>query len=339
MRAVAKLAGVSSATVSRVVNGSPIVREKTAERVRRVIKDLNFIPNPVATTLKYGRSNTYGIIIPDLTNPFYSEFLLDFEEVLLEKGQELLLANTQSSERKLVSSIRRMIMRQVDGVVLMVSEFDSRSIEPLLHRNIPVVAIDRGRAQEGSGDVAIDFEDGYRQVIAHLKGLGHSRIGFIGGNAGIRTSQVRLDAFRKAVSGAGLTFDPSFVRYGDYSVAGGEAAMRSLLEQTRIPTAVAAVNDLAAFGVLSALYAKGKRVPGDMSVVGFDGILLSNAMHPGLTTVHVRGRELAQACMRALDHSKVNIAHRGLLLSVGCSIQIRRSTATPPISRGRRGSK
>jgi LacI family transcriptional regulator len=128
MRTVALRAGVSSATVSRVINSSSAVREETAQHVRRVIEDLKFIPNPIGTTLKYGRSSTFGLIVPDLTNPFYPEFILNFEEALVENDQELLLATTQSNELKLISSVRRMLMRRVDGVVLMASEYDTRSV-------------------------------------------------------------------------------------------------------------------------------------------------------------------------------------------------------------------
>jgi len=180
MRTIALRAGVSSATVSRVINGSPAVKEETAQRVRRILDKLHFIPNPIATTLKYGRSNTYGLIVPDLTNPFLSEFILNFEAVLVENDHELLLATTQSSEPKLISSVRRMLMRRVDGVVLMASEYDTRSVEPLFEHNIPIVTTDRRRVQEGAGDVAIDFEGGYRQAVLHLRELGHRRIGFIG---------------------------------------------------------------------------------------------------------------------------------------------------------------
>src|ERR1019366_7821821 len=112
--------------------------------------------------------------------------------------------------------------------VLMASEYDTRTIEPLFAHNIPIVTIDRRRVQEGAGDVPIDFEGGYRQAVLHLRELGHRRIGFIGGMEGIRTSQIRLNAFQKAVQTAGLTYSPNLTRYGDYRVAGGEAAIRCL---------------------------------------------------------------------------------------------------------------
>lgn len=330
MRTVALRAGVSSATVSRVINGSPAVKKETALRVRRAIRELDFIPNPIATTLKYGRSNTYGVIIPDLANPFYPEFLLDFEQVLVENDQELLLATTQSSEPKLISSVRRMLMRQVDGVVLMASEFDTQSIEPLFNHRIPIVTVDRRRALKGAGDVGIDFEGGYRQAVLHLRELGHKRIGFIGGFAEIRTSQIRLEAFQQALQDAGLTYEPQFTRYGDYRVAGGEAATRSLLMEPRRPTAILTVNDLTAFGALRALHVAGISVPSEMSVVGFDGIQLSGTMPTALTTISISGRELAQACVKSMDYMRANLTKRGLLLTIGGTLVVRESTAIAP---------
>jgi LacI family transcriptional regulator len=326
MRTVALRAGVSSATVSRVINGSTSVREETAKHVRRAMDELDFIPNPIATTLKYGRSNTYGLIIPDLTNPFYPEFLLDFEEILVENDQELLLATTQSSEPKLISSVRRMLMRRVDGVVLMASEFDTRSIEPLFDHRIPMVTVDRRRAREGSGDVAIDFEDGYKQAALHLRKLGHRRIGFIGGSQGIRTSQIRLKAFQKALETAGIDYYPKLVRAGNYRVDGGEAAMRSLLNEVLRPTAIMTANDLSAFGALRALHECGVRVPAQMSVVGFDGIMLSDAIYPRLTTIRISPKNMAQTCIQALEEIKSDATKRGSLLSVRGSLIVREST-------------
>jgi LacI family transcriptional regulator len=303
------------------------VKEKTAQHVRRVLEDLKFIPNPIATILKYGRSNTYGLIIPDLTNPFYPEFLLNFEEALIENDHELLLATTEPCEPKLIHSVRRMLMRHVDGVVLMASEYDTRLIEPLFDHDIPIVTLDRRLVQEGAGDVSIDFEDGYRTAIQHLRELGHEQIGFIGGTPGIRTSEIRLQAFQQALKFAGLKYEPKFTRCGDYRVAGSDAATRSLLKESRLPTAIMTTNDLSAFGILRALHASGISVPSQMSVVGFDGTQMSDAAHPPLTTVHVSCRNLARACIKALDYSKEHISRRGLMLSVRGSLVVRESTA------------
>jgi LacI family transcriptional regulator len=326
MRTVAKYAGVSTATVSRVLNGSAAVKPETAEHVKRILHKLKFIPNPIATTLKYGRSNTYGVIVPDLTNPFYPEFLLNFEEALLENDQELLLATTQSSDRKLIGSVRRMLMRHVDGVVLMASEYDTRLIEPLFDHKIPIVTVDRGAAREGAGDVAIDFVDGYKQIMVHLYELGHRHIGFVGGMMGIRTSEARLDAFQAALQHVGITYNHDFIRCGDYRVAGGEAAARSLLKSPRRPTAILTVNDLTAFGVLRALHSSGLSVPSQISVAGFDGIMLSEAVHPSLTTVAISTRNMVGACLKVLEYVKANINKRGLLVPVRGSLIVREST-------------
>jgi LacI family transcriptional regulator len=220
-----------------------------------------------------------------------------------------------------------MLMRQVDGVIMMASEYETRTIEPLFEHKIPIVTIDRHHVQEGAGDVAIDFEGGYREAVLYLKDLGHRRIGFIGGTEGIRTSQIRLKAFQKALQTAGLTSNPKFIRYGDYRVAGGDAAMRSLLKERSRPTAIMTANDLTAFGVLRALYANQISVPSQISVVGFDGIQMTDAMCPPLTTISISPREMAKACIKALDHSKVSVAKRGLLLSVGTCLTVRESTA------------
>ena len=330
MRSVAKRAGVSSATVSRVINRSAPVTEEIAQHVRRIIEELNFVPSPIATTLKYGHSKTCGLIIPDMANPFFPEFLIKFEEILVENGRELLLATTQSSEANLIHSIRRMLTRRVDGVVLMASEFDTKAIEPLFLHRIPIVTVDRRHVEKGAGDVAIDFEGGYRQAILHLRDLGHRRIGFIGGMKGLLTSQFRLEAFRQALLAADLTYNPKFVRYGDYRVGGGDAAMTSLLAATSRPTAVITANDLTAIGAIRALHANGVGVPSQMSVVGFDDIMLSDAIHPALTTIHVSKKEMAHSCLKALNHTKANLNKPGLLLSVGTSLIIRDSTAPPP---------
>jgi DNA-binding LacI/PurR family transcriptional regulator len=333
MRAVAQRAGVSSATISRVINGSSAVKQETAERVRRILKELNYIPNPIATTLKYGRSNTFGLIVPDLINPFFPEFLLAFEQVLVENDHELLLATTQSTETKLLNSVRRMLMRQVDGVVLMGSEYETRAVEPLFERKIPIVTLDRRRVQAGTGDVAFDFEGGYLQAVEHLHGLGHRRIGFLGGTKGIRTSEIRLESFRKAIQNLGLTYYPELVREGDYRVDGGEAAMKSLLETARRPTAVLTANDLTAFGALRALRDRGISVPEQMSVIGFDGIKLGSAVSPSLTTVRIPTREAALACIQVLRRLRANIERRGMSVSVKVEFLIRRSTARAPRNR------
>ena len=329
MRAIAKRAGVSSATVSRVVNGSPLVKEDTAQRVRKILEEVNFIPNPSATTLKYGRSKTFGLVIPDIRNPFYSEFLAEFEDLLAEIDYELLTTNVQSSE-KLVKSVRRMLMRRVDGAVLMGSEFQTKDIEPLFLQKIPLVTVDRRSVQEGCSDVAIDFEGGFLKAVQHLTGLGHKRLGYIGGDEGLRTSRVRFKAFQSAIEQTGLQFFPEFIRAGNYRLSGGEEAAISLMKEKRRPSAILTANDLTAFGAIRGLHRLALTVPRDVSLVGVDDVLLSDVLQPPLTTIRIPRRRMAEACLRALNHTKEDVERRGSRYSVPVELIVRESTGHLP---------
>jgi DNA-binding LacI/PurR family transcriptional regulator len=326
MRAIALRAGVSSATVSRVINGSPLVKEDTARRVREILDEVNFIPNPSATTLKYGRSKTYGLIIPDIRNPFYSEFLGEFEDLLIETDHEVLVTSVQTSA-KLVKSVRRMLMRQVDGTVLMASEFDTKAIEPLFLHKVPLVTIDRRSVQAGCSDVAIDFEVGYLQAVRHLRELGHRRLGYIGGTEGLLTSRVRESSFQIALEKSGLRLFANLMRTGDYRISGGEQAVLSLMKEKSPPTAILTANDLTAFGAIRGLHALGLSVPKDMSIVGLDDVLLSDVMQPPLTTIRIPRRRMAEVCVQALNHTKENVDRRGALYSVPAELIVRESTA------------
>jgi LacI family transcriptional regulator len=324
MSAIALRAGVSRATVSRVLSGSPLVTEKTAKRIRKILEKVDFVPNRVATTLRNGRSKTYGLVIPDIRNPFYAEFLAEFEDLLVETDHEVMLTNVHS-DSKMVKSVRRMLMRQVDGAVFMGSEFDTQAIEPLFLRKVPLVTVDRRSVQAGCSDVAIDFEGGYRQAVEYLRTLGHRRLGYIGGTEGLRTSSVRLAAFKIALEKGGLRFYPNLVRTGDYRVAGGEQAVVSLMKETSRPTALLTANDLTAFGAIRGLHGMGFSVPNDLSLVGLDDVLLADVLQPPLTTIRIPRRRMAEACVRALEHTREDIERVGSRFSVPTELIVRES--------------
>jgi len=328
MSDIASRAGVSHATVSRVVNGSPLVREQTAKRIRKILEEVNFVPNTVAKALKYGLSKTYGLIIPDIKNPFFSEFLAELEEVLAEIDHEILLTSMQSRET-LARSVRRMLTRSVDGAVFMASEFDTQDIEPLFLHKVPLVTIDRRMVREGLSDVSIDYEKGYLEAVCHLKQLGHKRLGYIGGIEGLRTSKVRLDAFRAAVEQMGLRFYPNMVRSSDFKIPGGEQAAISLMSQKVCPTAIMTISDLTAFGAIRGLNNLGMHVPTDVSLVGQDDVLLSEVFQPPLTTVRIPRRHMAEVCVRALNYTKEDVERVGAYFTVPAELKVRKSTAPP----------
>jgi DNA-binding LacI/PurR family transcriptional regulator len=336
MRTIAEMAGVSSATVSRVINGSSSVRADTAKRVQEILERVNFIPNPSATTLKYGRSKTFGLIIPDICNPFYSEFLGAFEELLVEVDHEVLMKSVQTDEM-LIKSIRRMLMRRVDGVVMMASEFDTQAIEPLLLHKIPLVTVDRRTVSDGCSDVSTDFESGFVQAVVHLRELGHERIGYLGGITGLQTSQARSKAFRRAMKRAGLVFRPEFTRVGDYRVTGGVEAVISLMAVKTRPTAILTANDLTAFGAMRGLHTLGLSAPHDLSIVGVDDVLLTQVVQPPLTTIRIPRKRLATACILALNHTKEDVERMGKQFSVPTELIVRESTAR--LRKGKRKAK
>jgi LacI family transcriptional regulator len=334
MRDIAKIAGVSSATVSRVINGSNLVRPVTAERVRQVIKELKFVPNGSATTLKYGRSSTYGLIIPDITNPFFPEFIQSFERILGDKNRDMLMATIGSHPERMQQAIRRMMIRQVDGVALLASEIETEPIEALIHNRVPLVTMDRRLVGPGLSDVSIYSESGMREAVDHLHRLKHRKIGYIGGSAGLTISDHRLSAFTDSMERAGLKVDPRFLRVGNYRIHGGEAAMAELLELEDRPTAILTANDLTAIGALRVIHRHGLSVPGDLSIVGFDDIDLSDVVYPPLTTLRLPRHELAETVVGALESFTDNPHGIGKQYRVKTSLVVRNSTG-PAKSSGR----
>ena len=329
MRDIAKLAGVSSATVSNVINGSSVVRPETAERVRKVIEETRFVPNGSAATLKYGRSSTYGLIIPDITNPFFPEFIRSFEGILANNSQDMFLASTDLHVSRMQQTIRRMLIRQVDGVALLAAEIETEPIEALIHHRVPLVTMDRRVVGPGLSDVMIDYVSGMREAIHHLRDLGHQRIAYIGGSSGLTISDHRINAFHEAMSGAGLTVHPEYIRAGNYRITGGESCMEELLGLSDPPTAIMSANDLTAIGALRTIRRRGLSVPEDFSVVGFDNIDFSDIIQPPLTTLHLSRPDLAQAFYTALTEFGKSPHVVGRQYSVTTSLVLRSSTAPP----------
>jgi len=329
MRDIAKLAGVSSATVSNVINGSSVVRPETAARVRKVIEETKFVPNGSAATLKYGRSSSYGLIIPDITNPFFPEFIRSFEGILSNNSQDMFLATTDLHVSRMQQTIRRMLIRQVDGVALLAAEIETEPIEALIHHRVPLVTMDRRVVGPGLSDVMIDYLSGMRLAVEHLRDLGHRRIAYIGGSSGLTISDHRSNAFQEAMNEAGLKVCPEYIRAGNYRISGGETCMEELFGLKEPPTAILSANDLTAIGALRAIRRHGLSVPEDFSVVGFDDIDLSDIIQPPLTTLRLSREELARAFYTALSDFGKDPHVVGRQYSVTTSLVLRSSTAPP----------
>jgi LacI family transcriptional regulator len=304
IKAVAERAKVSTATVSRAMNGSAKVSPETAERVRKAIEALNFYPDTNARALGSGRSNLYGLIISDITNPFFPELVKSFEDLAVHHGQEVLIANTNYDPERMKICVRRMLQRKVDGVAIMTSEMDDRLISDLSRREIPLVFLDTGTPAPGVSCVRIDYSAGIDKAMHHLIQLGHHRIGFISGPMKLASALMRRKAFMNSATRDHLDDNPRLIETGNHRVDGGHAAMQRILASGARPTAVLASNDLTAIGAMGAIAEAGLRVPEDISVVGYDDIQLSAFTMPPLTTVRLPRAEIASAAFHALLNAR-----------------------------------
>lgn len=303
IKAVARRARVSTATVSRVINGTAAVMPDTAERVRNAIEALNFYPDINARTLGSGRSGMYGLIISDITNPYFPELVKAFEDIAVEHNQEVLIANTDYDPKRMETCITRMLQRKVDGVAIMTSEIDEKLVKTLSKRQIPMVFMDTA-AVPGTSVVRVNYEAGVQAAMEHLFDLHHKRIAFISGPLSLASARLRANAFHEALERHRLAGNPHWMQEADHRVEGGHHAMKRILESGRqLPTAVLTSNDLTAIGAMGAIHEAGLRIPEDVSVVGFDGIELSAYTQPALTTVTVPRRELAAQAFRSLLRS------------------------------------
>ena len=300
IKAVALRAGVSTATVSRTINGSAKVTARTAARVRAAIQDLNFLPDTNARALGSGRSRLYGLIISDITNPFFPEIAKAFEDAAVEHGQEVLMANTNYDPIRMENCVRRMLQRKVDGVAIMTSEMDDKLVEMLSGRKIPIVFLDAGQPGPGISVVRIDYAGGVDSGMDHLIGLGHRRFACISGPLHLASALTRFRAFNESIARNHLVTHQALIREGNHRVDGGHDAMAKILKSGARPTAVMASNDLTAIGAMGAIYEYGLRVPEDISILGYDDIQLSAFTRPALTTISLSRDEIARTAFRAL---------------------------------------
>jgi len=324
IRQVAKLAGVSTATVSRTINNQRVT-PSTALRVRQAIEELKYFPNTQARSLVSGRSRIVGLIVSDITNPFFPELVKGFEDAATRHGYEILLANTEYDSARMATGVRRMLERKVDAVAIMTSEMDPSLTQQLKRRSIPMVFLDVGEVAPHVSNVRIDYALGISQAVEHLLDWGHRRVAFISGPQDLKSSRIRREAFLKAMKERGL--DECVIETGNHRIDGGFNAMSRILGGTEAPTAVLCSNDLTAIGALRAIRRCGFQVPDDISVVGFDDILLAAFTEPPLTTVRLPRQELACKAFEALLTSLNDSKSPGVEYTVGTELVIRESTA------------
>jgi LacI family transcriptional regulator len=321
MRDVARLAEVSVATVSAVANGTAVVSPKRAERVRKAMEALDFHPDQIARSLKTGRTQVLGMILPDVTNPFYPEVIVGAEEIARAANYSVMLCNANEDARQEQQQLNTLFSHRVDGVLIACSD-PAISFDRLMRRRFPIVCFDRIPPGFHGDTAATDNFQGAYEATRHLISLGHERIAILAGRTNLSTHSSRLEGFRRAMADARLPVRDEFCWPGGMQPDAGYDAGSRLSALRRRPTAVFCTNNKLLLGLVRALGESGVRCPEDISIVGFDDFTWTENFHPRLTTVAQPARELGRKAMQLLIERVEN--------------QVEESTAHPAVSSRRK---
>ncbi|ADV67540.1 LacI family DNA-binding transcriptional regulator [Deinococcus maricopensis] len=333
---VARAAGVSPSTVSRVLNGSAKVAAPKHDTVMRVVRELGYRPNPIAQGLASGRSMSIGVLTQDITSPFYGDMLHGIEEGLYGSPYHPVFASGHWHVEDETSALHTLLNRPVDALIVLGGHTPDASLLALAGR-VPVIAVGRRLHGHDLACLNIDNVSGAHQGVQHLLDLGHTHIAHIAGPSAHRDARDRLDGYRRALQNAGLPINDQLIVEGDFMEPSGLLAVETLITRGAPFTAIFAANDQMAYGARLALFRRGIRVPEDVSLVGFDGLPGSAFTTPPLTTVRQptfeMGRAAAQAALNALNG---NAPH---LPRLATELVVRESTALHRARTARRARK
>jgi LacI family transcriptional regulator len=332
IREIAKRAKVSTATVSRAINRIPTVDPQLAKRVWKVVDELGYYPNTQARALVSGKSRIFGLIVSEITNPFFPEIVQTFEDLAVQHNYEILLTSTVHDPKRTELSVRRMIERRVDGVAILTFGMEESLLADLRFRKVPLVFVDVGPDVPGVSNIRINYLNGIRQAVQHLAALRHTRIAFITGPLHLKSALARREAFKKSMAEIGLEAAPELIVVGDHTMEGGINALAELTRLRNAPSAIVCSNDMTAIGVMREAYEYGINIPQDLSVVGFDDIRLSHFTIPPLTTVQMSQVELARIAFNALmnEVGRKSPAQGKSEYELNTNLILRRSTALAP---------
>lgn len=333
---MADLAGVSIATVSRVVNGHADVSDQTRDAVQRVVREHGYHAGPRSRALATGR---VGVAVPMVHPPYFAQILGGAAEALYEHDRQVVLCPTRHSRTRELSLLDRLAGGEADGAVLVLPEESGDELGALAAHGFPFVVVDpRTEVPDGISVVCAAHSSGAAQATEHLLGLGHRRIGVISGPDGWLASQERLRGHIAALAAQGMLPDFSYVRYGNFRLDGGREAANELLGLPHPPTAIFAFSDSMAIGAVQAATARGIGVPAGLSVVGYDDTVEAAVTVPGLTTVRQPLAELGRTAVSLLLRQLENRRLEPLRVELETRLVVRDSTAAPRYPHtGRRG--
>ncbi len=301
MKDIARLAGVSTSTVSHVINKSRFVSDEIAERVNNAAQQLNYAPSALARSLKMNRTKTIGMLVTTSTNPFFGEVVKGVERSCYHQGYNLILCNTEGDNQRMKASINTLLQKRVDGLLLMCSTLEGERLDVFdRYPDIPIVVMDWGPILFASDKIQDNSLQGGYMAAKHLIESGHKEIGCITGPLIRHQAQMRYEGYKRALAEAGIAINPDWIVESDFECEGGYQAFEKLYERGKLPSALFVSNDMMAMGVIQAASQRGLRVPDDLSLIGYDDVHIAKFMTPALTTIHQPKYRLGKAAVDTL---------------------------------------
>ncbi|MGO3408746.1 substrate-binding domain-containing protein [Marinomonas sp.] len=325
---VALLAGVSTTTVSHVLNKTRFVALTTQDKVLRAADELNYAPSAVARSLKVKNTKSLGMLVTTTLNPFFAEVVKGVEKCCYQAGYNLVLCNTDGELEKTNSYLRMLTQKRVDGILVMCAEYDDSLFSSLMgERNLPMVVMDWGPSDPYVDRIQDNSVKGAHLAIRHLIDMGHKKIAYIGGPLEKLPAKQRLDGFVEAMTQAGLTVRDDWVIESDFEFEGGKQGIRQLLACEMLPTAVFIGNDAMAMGAMSEAQLSGIKIPQQLSVIGYDNCLYSAYFSPPLTTINQPKEMLAELAISTMIERINNPRQEGKMIMLEPNLVVRSSVA------------
>ena len=297
---IARQARVSHSTVSRALNDSPQVNSVTAARIRQIAEQSGYRVSAAARALVRGRSQTIGVVVTSIADPFVAGVVDGIEEVAEARGYPVFVANSNARPEREVGVVRSFEERRVDGIIVTSSRVGALYVPLMARMRVPIVLLNNQHDSEFVHCVLIDNVQASRDATRHLIALGHRRIAYLGDQLGHQSNAERLEGYRQALREAGIRFQRRLVALGDGRPEGGAAAMAELLARPEQPTAVFSYNDMSALGAMREIRKRSLRIPDDISIVGFDDLYISRYLDPPLTTMRQPMRNMGRMAMETL---------------------------------------
>ena len=328
---MAKRAGVSTATVSHVINNTRFVSEKTRAKVEKTLVELDFHRSKYAKVLASGKTKTIGLLVSDIGNPFFPKIIRHLDKLAKEDNYDILFFDTNYNSKRAEEAGISLLEHGVDGVFLMTTETDFSLVDRLVGKRIPVVLLDWGLTDDYISNVKENFDKGLDEAVSHLVSLGHKDIAFVSGPLQFNTSKIRENGFRTAIQKYPSKLNEPLLIESNFRIEGGETAFYEIIKHRKY-TAILSSNDLMALGLFSAARKSGYSVPEDLSIIGVDDIFLSAFLSPPLSTICVPQTEICEKAWELMKRFIIDGDKEGQEIIIDTFLVSRYSTTIPKVN-------